>query len=115
MQLLLLLLIIFLPKASSHLIVPATNNSISERACDLTKHILNNSKELKDVLILNVGGEIWKSTINDVTRCAANNQAPVTVIQSLNSPAADQYLRQSAVVIMAYDRNEMVSIISNSN
>lgn len=76
------------------------DNSLSSYACNITRHVLNNSKDLKDVIIVNFGGEICSSTVNKIAECAAREETPVTLIGNTNPAIEEKRLNKAAIVIL---------------
>jgi len=84
------------------------DQQLSKSICEITNDIINSKSDTQDILIGNLGGKIWSSTISDIIQCLSDNKAQVlsdfrTTIKKIN-------LRKASVVILTLDKLEQVNI-----
>lgn len=70
--------------------------------CKITNDITNSKPDTQDVIIGNLGGEIWSSTINMIAKCIDVDSA--VVVSNFNKLITKQSLRKAEVVILSFDR-----------
>ena len=82
------------------------DQKLSKSICKITNDITNSKSDTQDILIGNLGGNIWSSTVNDIVSCIDNDKA--VVVSDLNSVIMDSKLRKASVVILALKWLNMV-------
>lgn len=108
MKLVVPLLALLVTSISASLLIPEIDNLLSNYACNITRHILENSKDLKDVIIANFGGHMWSSAVNNIAECAAKEGSPVTLLEGMDSKITDLRTRKVALVVMTIQKEETV-------
>ena len=79
------------------------SKSISKIANDAT----STTTDTHDILIENLGGNIWSSTINEILKCI--DDATAVVVTDLKAQMLSNVLKKAMVIIVAFDMIDGVS------
>ena len=101
---LILALLILNSPLSTNLILKTSQNDkkLSNYVCKITKDITKTKRDTQDVLIGNLGGEVWSSTVNDIAGCVGSETA--VIVNDLTTTVTEKTLRKAAVVILMFDK-----------
>ena len=104
-----LALLIFNSTISTNFILKTSQNDkkLSNYVCKVTKDITRTKSNIQDVLIGNLGGELWTSTVNGIAGCIGSETA--VVVSDFKSILTDKTLRKAAVVILTLTQFNSVS------
>ena len=83
----------FLLKTSSD------DKKLSDYVCKITKDITKSKGDTQDVLIGNVGDEMWSSTVNDIAACVRDENT--VVVTDFKAVMREKTLRKAAVVVFS--------------
>ncbi|CAG9811092.1 unnamed protein product [Chironomus riparius] len=75
------------------------DKKLSNYVCKVTKDIISSKSDTKDVLIGNLGGKVWSSTVNDIAGCVGQDSA--VVASDFKEPLTVETLRKAIVIILA--------------
>ena len=84
------------------------DEKLSNYVCKITKDITKTKSDTQDVLIGNLGGELWSSTVNDIAGCIGSDTA--VVVSDFKSIVTEQTLRKAAVLILMFGYVNQVSL-----
>ena len=100
---LILALFILNSTLSTNFILKTSQNDkkLSNYVCKVTKDITKTKSDTQDVLIGNLGGEAWSSTVNDIAGCVGSENA--VVVNNFSKLLTEQTLRKAAVGIVAME------------
>lgn len=86
---------------------PQNDKKLSNYVCKVTKDILKSKTDTQDVLIGNLGGKKWSSTVNDIAGCIGRGSA--VVVSDFMATLKEDTLRKAAVVILTINQlNEVI-------
>lgn len=71
---------------------------LSNSVCKIIKDISKSKTDTQDILIGNLGGNLWTSTINDITGCIGSDNS--VVISNFKAALKEENLRKAAVIVM---------------
>ena len=102
-----LILLILNSTLSIHLLLGNLfdNEKFVNSICKITNDVAN-STDKQDILIGNLGGKVWSSTINDIVQCIVLRN-PV-VITDFKTVVKERNLRKASVVILTLNSVDSV-------
>jgi len=83
------------------------DQKLSKSICKITNDVTSSKTDTQDILIGNVGGNIWSSTINDIVSCI--DDETTVVVSDLNAIMTENNLRKASVTILALKWLNVVS------
>ena len=94
---------------STNLILKSSTDDekLSKSICKITNDVINTKTDTQDILIGNLGGKVWSSTVNDIVKCIDDGNA--VVVTDFNAKIVEKNLRKSAVVILTMEWLDRVS------
>jgi len=92
----------------NHLKSSSDDQKLSKSICKITNDVTSSKIHTQDILIGNLGGKIWSSTINDIVQCIDDGSA--VVIVDLNAVMEEKNLRKASVVILTLNGINQVSL-----
>lgn len=81
------------------------NKILSNYVCKITKDIIKSKYDTQDVLIGNLGGKVWSSTVNEIAGCVKDS---VVVVSDFSKKMTEKSLRKAAIVIVLINEVDMV-------
>ncbi|CAG9811090.1 unnamed protein product [Chironomus riparius] len=86
---------------STNLIIKTLQDDkrLSNYICKITKDITKAKSDTQDVLIGNLGGNMWSSTINYIAGCVGSDTA--VVLSGFKDVLTEKTLRKASVIILA--------------
>ena len=79
---------------------------LSKNICKITNDITKSSTDTQDILIGNLGGETWSSTVNDIIQCVDDNIA--IVVTDFQQKIIEKNLKKASVVILILEWHSQV-------
>ena len=84
------------------------DENLSESVCEITNDIIRSKSDVQDVLVSNLGGKDWSSTINDIIQCLSKDS--VVVISDFTAKITEKNLwKISVVILLGFDQDNHVS------
>lgn len=84
------------------------SQTLYKSICKITNDITSSKSDTKDILIGNLGGKIWSSTINNIVQCIDDETA--VVVTDLQNKMSRNNLKKALLIIVAFDSIDGVSI-----
>ncbi|KAL7014270.1 hypothetical protein ACKWTF_015841 [Chironomus riparius] len=75
--------------------------------CKITNDLTRSSTDTQDILVGNVGGQAWSSTVNDIITCIDDRNA--VVVMDFKHKITEKSLRKASVVILILEWSNQVS------
>ncbi|CAG9798202.1 unnamed protein product [Chironomus riparius] len=72
--------------------------------CEIQNDVVNSRTDTQDILISNLGGRMWSSSINDIIRCIGDSN-PV-VVTDLKRKIIGKNLRKASLVVLAFSQTD---------
>ena len=85
------------------------DKKLSNYVCKVTKDITKSKIDTQDVLIGNLGGELWSSTVNDIAGCVKSDTA--VIVSDFKTSLTEKTLRKAALVVLTCNKLDKVSKI----
>ncbi|KAL7014255.1 hypothetical protein ACKWTF_015827 [Chironomus riparius] len=94
-----LTLFVYIFTFSTNLVVESSLNKIAPSICKIINEITSSTTDTQDILIGNLGGQSWSTTVNDIVKCIDDETA--VVISDFKTKLTDDKLRKASIVILA--------------
>lgn len=75
-----------------------SDKRLSNYVCEVTRNILKSKNDVQDILIKNLGYQIWSSEVNDIAGCVTDVGA--VVVSDFDNVKTVKALRKATVVIL---------------
>ncbi|CAG9811085.1 unnamed protein product [Chironomus riparius] len=75
------------------------DQNLSNYVCKIIKDLLKSNSSTQDVLIGNIGGKMWSSTINYIAGCVGHKDA--VVVSDFKKPLTEKTLRKASIIVLA--------------
>lgn len=75
-----------------------SDKGLSNYVCEVTRNILKSKNDIQDILIKNLGYQIWSSEVNDIAGCVTDVGA--VVVSDFDNVMTVKALRKATVVIL---------------
>lgn len=72
--------------------------NLSNFVCKIIKAITKTKNDTQDVLVGNLGGKLWSSTVNDIAGCVGRGSA--VVVSNFGDLVTEKTLRKATVVVL---------------
>ena len=76
----------------------SNDKRLSNYICNVTRNIIESKTDTQDVLVKNLGGEIWSSEINDIVGCIEDVSA--VIVNDFDKVLTRVTLRKATVIIL---------------
>ncbi|CAG9811084.1 unnamed protein product [Chironomus riparius] len=80
---------------------------MSNYICKVSKDVIKAKNHNQDVLIVNLGGKMWLSTVNDIARCVGHENA--VLVNDFKKPLTEKTLRKANLIIM-FAESKMINL-----
>lgn len=77
----------------------ASGQNLSTNVCKITKDIIKSKTDAQDILIGNLGGKLWTTTLNDIAGCIGSDNS--VIVNDFEEALTEKSLRKAAVIILA--------------
>ena len=84
------------------------DENLAKSICKITNDVINSRADTQDILIGNLGGQIWSSTINDIIQCIDDRNA--VVLTDFKTKITEKSLKKASVTILALQWFNNVSL-----
>ncbi|KAL7014265.1 hypothetical protein ACKWTF_015837 [Chironomus riparius] len=92
------------------LIKSTVHQKLPKSICKITNDIMNTNMDTQDILIGNLGGKAWSTTIDETIKCI-DDKAGVFITDFKTKIIAERFKKSPVVILVGFDNNSHVSIV----
>ncbi|KAL7014273.1 hypothetical protein ACKWTF_015844 [Chironomus riparius] len=99
LQLFLILSSILFLSTNAVIKVSMSDKKFFQNICNIINDVTGSRTDTQDILIGNLGGKIWSSTVNDIAQCIDHGNA--VVVTDFKTKITEKRLWKASVVVIA--------------